>query len=104
MKRIFVASAWRANTPEEAQKNLERAIAACRDVALAGHAPFAPHLFYTRFLDDNTETERAAGMAAGREFLSVCNELWVYGPESPGVRAEIAHAITLSIPVYRITI
>ena len=73
------------------------------EVVVAGHSPYAPHLFCTQFLDDNVEADRQAGIAIGLEFLAVCNELWWWtrlgDPPSSGMRAEIRHAEALGIPV-----
>ena len=65
-----------------------------------GYAPFAPHLLYPRFLDDNEPDERALGMAAGKAWLAVCDELWQWGATiSAGMAEEIALAHELGIPV-----
>jgi hypothetical protein len=50
-------------------------------------------------LDDADPAERAAGMRAGLAFLAVCEAVWVYGPVTEGVAAEIAEARRLGIPV-----
>ncbi len=49
----------------DAHKNLDYACDLCRYVALRGDAPYASHLLLTRFLDDNVEAERAAGIESG---------------------------------------
>jgi len=49
----------------DAEHNLRYAKDLCRYVALRGDAPYASHLLLTRFLDDNVEAERAAGIEAG---------------------------------------
>jgi hypothetical protein len=46
MKRIFVCSPFRGDT----LRNIPFARAACRRIALAGDAPFAPHLLLPQFL------------------------------------------------------
>lgn len=71
--------------------NQQRARELCHSVTLAGHAPYAPHLLFTQFLDDAKPAERALGIAAGKAFLQVCDELWFderYGI-STGMKAEI---------------
>lgn len=45
--------------------NVKYACDLCRYVALRGDAPYASHLLLTRFLDDNVEAERAAGIESG---------------------------------------
>jgi len=96
--RVFVASPWRA-ADAAGRANRERALAACRAAALAGHAPFAPHLLFPRFLDDADPAERAAGMRAGLAILAACEAVWIYGPVTEGVAAEIDAARRLGIPV-----
>ncbi|MDL2287591.1 hypothetical protein LJB90_03430 [Eubacteriales bacterium OttesenSCG-928-G02] len=65
-----------------------------------GYAPYAPHLYLTRCTDDNDPLERAQGMAAGREFLAMCDELWQWGATiSEGMQQEIAFAEQHGIPI-----
>lgn len=97
--RVFVASPWRAGDAAGQAANLRRALAGCRAAVFAGHAPFAPHLLYPRFLDDGDAAERAAGMRAGLAFLAACDEVWAYGPVTDGMAAELAEARRLGIPV-----
>jgi hypothetical protein len=94
-----MASPWRAADAAGRAANRERALAACREAVCAGHAPFAPHLLFPRFLDDGDPAERAAGMRAALAFLAACEAVWVYGPVTEGVAAEIAEARRLGIPV-----
>lgn len=101
MKKVFVCSPYRGNQRE----NTEFARLMCRAVACIGHAPFAPHLLYTQFLKDSIEFERSTGIAAGKAFLSVCDELWVCCKEpgdspSEGMIGEIWLAKKLEIPVF----
>jgi len=97
--RVFVASPWRAPDAAGQANNRRRALAVCREAVFAGHAPFAPHLLYPRFLDDGEAAERAAGMRAGLAFLAACEVVWVYGPVTDGMAAELAEARRLGIPV-----
>ena len=94
-KRIFVASPLRGDI----EANIARAERLCKRVAEMGHAPFAPHLLYTRFLDDSIESERNCGIECGLRFLDACDELWAFGAPTAGMSAEIAHAQALGIPV-----
>lgn len=75
-------------------------MAICQDLTRAGFAAFAPHVFYPRFLDDTIETDRDAGMAAGKAWLRVA-EVAVVDVRlgySEGMRDEIAFCETLGIP------
>ena len=102
LKRIFVCSPLRGigkfNNIEENKKRAEKL---CRIACVQGFAPFAPHLFYTRFLDDRFPLQRQAGIAAGIAFLKVCDELWVYTAAgiSEGMQTKIKAAKALGIKV-----
>ena len=74
MKRIFLCSRYAGNTAN----NETVAERLCRKAIEAGHAPFAPHLLYPRFLDDRNVSERELGITCGLTFMAVCDEVWVY--------------------------
>lgn len=63
-KKVFICSPFapRRGTREEMKKEMERNIRiaqkACRYAALEGNVPYAPHLFFTQFLDDGDRLER----------------------------------------------
>ena len=84
--KIYVCSRLRGNTAgmtekekqEHMQENIKWAEKVCRFIALRGLAvPIAPHLYFTRFLDDAVEMERFTGIKFGLELLDICDELWV---------------------------
>jgi len=91
--RIFVVSPYRAETQAGRVANIRLAWALCEAVVQAGFAPFAPHLFYTEFLDDAHPVERELGISCGLAWLGVASEVWVYAADvehcSSGMRAEI---------------
>jgi hypothetical protein len=49
----------------EVAANVEYAKLACRDCVARGEVPFASHLFFTLFLDDNDPDERRLGIDGG---------------------------------------
>ena len=105
-KRIFVCSPYRprSDDPEERkaemESNLLKARQACRMAAEFDAIPIAPHLYFTQFLDDTTEEERAVGIAMGLALLEKCNELWVFGDTiTEGMAREVSRATRLGIPV-----
>lgn len=63
----------------------------CRIVALRGFIPIAPHIYFTRFLDDKSPNERELGMSCGFELLKLCEEIWVFNFDgiSEGMQREI---------------
>lgn len=72
----------------------------CRFAVKTGHNPFAPHLFYTQFLDDSQPEERKLGMELGMIMLTKCAEVWVFGGTiSSGMEREIARAEARCMPV-----
>ncbi|MCC6450503.1 MAG: hypothetical protein IT574_08080 [Candidatus Aureabacteria bacterium] len=102
MKRILVCSPFASEDPDVQTANVERVRTICRDVALAGDAPFAPHLLLPQFLRDDVVGEREVGLRAGLAWLPVADELWVYGAViSPGMVREIREAEAMGIPVRR---
>jgi hypothetical protein len=92
---IYVASAYRGNV----QLNTERTKRYCRFVINKGCVPFAPHLLYTQFLNDNDKDERQQGLAFGNAILAKCNELWAFGSITNGMLGEIETAAKLGITV-----
>ena len=82
-KKVYVCSPFRptavamADRAEEQRSNIERALKACRILAMMGIQPLAPHLYFTRFLKDELAAERAAGMQFGLSWLEQADELWV---------------------------
>jgi len=97
MKRIFVCSPYAGDV----ELNELIAETLCHQLVKMGYAPFAPHLFFTRFLDDNFQEEREIGIRTGLTFLDVCDEVWVYTGNgiSSGMQHEIEYAETLGKPV-----
>lgn len=106
-KKVYVCSPFRpmaasvADKAEEQRSNIERALKACRILAMMGIQPPAPHLYFTRFLKDDVAAERAAGMQFGLSWLEQADELWVFGDTvSEGMAQEIAKAKELGKPVH----
>jgi hypothetical protein len=52
--------------------------AACWDCMTRGEAPFASHLIYTRYLDDNNPESRQIGMHCGRAWIRAVDYMVVY--------------------------
>ena len=106
-KTVYVCSPFRPTAVSEADRdaeqrsNIERALNACRILAMMGIQPLAPHLYFTRFLKDELAAERAAGMKFGLSWLEQADELWVFGDTvSEGMAQEIAKAKELGKSVH----
>lgn len=102
MDKVFVCSPLVGNVPEDASEHvIEQAMKNNQDwaemycwyVTMHGHRPFAPHLFYTRFLNDRDPKARELGIQMGLEDLKECVELWIFLHEgdtpSRGMKREI---------------
>ena len=98
-KLVYICSPCRGDY----EKNIQKAQGYCREAMekWPDVLPIAPHVYFTQFLDDENETERELGMAAGIALLDKCDELWVYGIETPsaGMASEIAYAKAHGIPI-----
>lgn len=83
--------------------NIKKAIHYCREIVRTDPTavPIAPHIYCTRFLNDNIPAERAAGLDIGLALLAVCSEIWVYGIENPSedMKAEIQYAKSHGIKI-----
>ena len=98
-KLVYICSPCRGDV----EKNIEKAQRYCREAVELWDdvIPIAPHVYFTQFLDDTKQEERAAGMDMGLSLLAMCDELWVYGIENPseGMRNEIEYAKQHQIPI-----
>ena len=94
-KLVFVSSPYRGNVV----RNVGVARAAARLVFDAGHVPVVPHLYITQVLDDDVEEDRKLGIHAALQLLARCDEVWVFGEPSEGMRLEIGEAHRLDIPL-----
>lgn len=94
---IFICSPYRGDV----EANLKNACEYCRFTVRQGGIPSAPHLLFTRFLDDTNAVQRDAGIIMGIEMLTLCHELWAFGTPTSGMRLEISEAMRLGVPVRR---
>jgi hypothetical protein len=93
---VYICSLYRGDI----ETNTINARRYCRYAYEQGFHPFAPHLYYPQFLDENNETERAAGMHYALMQMWRMKEVWVFGERrSEGMRAEIDLAVDLGIPI-----
>lgn len=100
MPKVFICSPYRGDVYE----NILNAKRYCRMAVESGYIPFAPHLFFPRFLRDGDETERELALRMGRVFPDDCRELWVFGDTvTEGMRAEINRARHRRLTIRRFT-
>jgi hypothetical protein len=98
MKNVFVSSQFRGNV----KRNVWAARQYCAFVLKQGNKPFAPHLFYTQFMDDDVYEERVKGIEFCMMDLRCSDEIWVFivdGVISEGMEAEMNAAKKMSMPM-----
>ena len=100
---IYVCSPYRGESEEEVSRNVEYAMGCSEFVITQACVPLAPHLLYTRFLNDDVADDRLIGMICADTLLRRCDEIWVFGEYgvSEGMREEIDQARRLCMP-YRL--
>lgn len=96
-KLVYICSPLRGDY----ENNIDNAIGYSRMAFKMGYIPITPHIYFTRFMDDENSKERSMAMDAGIQLLLMCSEVWVFGLDNPseGMRAEIAEAIRNNIPI-----
>lgn len=99
-KLVYIVSPYAGDV----EANVAFAKTTCRYAMEQGATPIAAHLLYPQMLDDSVPAEREAGIRMGLRVLATCDELWLCGDRlSHGMRAKLAAAEQLGIPVRRIT-
>lgn len=82
------------------EKNIDSARRYSKFAMEQGTIPFAPHLLFPQFLDENDRTQRDLGIFFGLVLLGKCDEMWVFGsPPSRGMGVEIAKARKRGLPI-----
>jgi hypothetical protein len=97
MKRVIVESPYAGDT----QRNIEYAKECCLDCIKRGEVPFASHLFFPQFLDDNNPDHRTIGLHMGYDFWEKAEEIVFYVDFglSPGMEKALAKAFIENKPV-----
>jgi len=84
----------------DVDRNVERACGYALFALSQGKCPVAPHIYFTRFMDDGDPAQRALGLSFALEWLSRCEEIWVFGEKmSAGMLRELEAADRKEIPV-----
>lgn len=99
---VYICSPYNAKTEEERTANAAFAEKYCRYVVNEGNIPIAPHIYFTRFMDNGNEAERILGQEIGIELLKKADSMIVLRNEniSAGMEREIKYAANhLGIPV-----
>ena len=96
MKRVIVESPF-AGDRETNIKYLKRCLIDCLD---RGESPYASHLFFPQFLDDDVPEERMMGIEAGLEWGSVAELTVVY--DDLGVTEGMEQGINAAVDAGRL--
>lgn len=72
---VYICSPYQ----NDIQNNIQNAQKFCKFAVDKGYCPFAPHLFFPQFLNDNIAAERNKGFELNKNFLNLAQELWVFG-------------------------
>lgn len=97
-KIAYICSALKGDI----ETNRQKAISYCRYAVLNGFVPYAPHVLFTEFMDDDIPGERHIAMDMSDVMLRRADELWVFSEDycvSERMRREISLAQFLKIPV-----
>ena len=93
---VYICSPYAGNTV----RNILAAQKYCRYAVEQGYLPFAAHLFFPQFLNDENPTERSLGLSFGNVFMDKCSEVWIFGSEySAGMKAEYACAVRKGLKI-----
>ena len=93
---VFICSPY----ADDPLNNERRAIRYCQFAVHQGYIPIAPHIYFTRFLDERNPKDRELGLFMGHVMLTKCVELWVFGDRvTPGMECEIAKAGERAMPI-----
>jgi hypothetical protein len=107
MKLVYVCSPYRGikgkhiGSDDKIKLHEEIAKAICFTVAENDLVPIAPHLYFTKFLDDSFEDERNMGINCGLALLEKCDVMMIYTGccgISVGMRMEIEYTKSNNIP------
>ncbi|MEM5784982.1 MAG: DUF4406 domain-containing protein [Candidatus Aenigmatarchaeota archaeon] len=88
MKKIYICSPFRRNIKHNTKLAKHWAV----EIIRQGNLPIAPHLYFPLFLNDDNEYERELGIKFGLKLLKICDEVWVYGEPTEGMKKEIQRA------------
>ena len=85
-------------------RNILAAQKYCRYAADSGYIPFAAHLLYPQFLNDEDKGERELGLFFGNILMDKCDEVWIFGSVlSAGMQAEYDRAVKKGYRIRRFT-
>ena len=90
----YICSRYAGKDREEVEENLRWTERFCAFALKGNAAPVAPHLMYSRILEDDNPEERDLGMRCGIRLLRQCDEVWVLVRD--GISAGMAEEINMA--------
>ena len=95
-KVVYICSKYAGNV----EFNVKQAKRYCLFAVGEGYIPFAAHLLYPQFLNDNDPEQRSLGLSFGNALMDRCDEMWVFGEElSSGMSAEYERVLAKGYPI-----
>ena len=92
MVKVYICSPLRGDY----YSNQRKAEKYCRAAVMLGFFPVAPHIYLTRFMDDDNLKERKQALEIGLSLIEECEAMWVFIPDgetpSEGMQREIDRA------------
>lgn len=95
MKTVYICSPFRGDE----ETNIANARLYSQHAVSCGAIPIAVHLLFPQFLDDSDPKQRKIGINMGLEILEKCDEMWVFGEPTSGMKLEMTEAKKLQIPI-----
>ena len=89
---VYICSAYGGR-----QENYEKAVEYCKMAAREGNILLASHVMLHGIISE--EAGREKGLEAGRNLITLCDQVWVFGIRTSGMKEEIAFARQLGIPI-----
>lgn len=87
---VYICSPYAGDTV----RNILAAQKYCKFAVTSGYIPFASHLLYPQFLNDDDPEERKLGLFFGNVFMDKCDEIWLFGSSySAGMQTEYDRAV-----------
>lgn len=97
---VYICSPYAGDTV----RNILAAQKYCRYATDSGYIPFAAHLLYPQFLNDEDKGERELGLFFGNILMDKCDEVWIFGSTlSTGMQAEYDRAVKKGYRIRRFT-
>ena len=110
-KKVFICSPYRPEGKDDEEKkiwsviNIMIAMLACDNAVERGYSPLCPHLYFPYLFLYGDPIECELGLRFGKEWLDLCDEIWVIGDQiTEGMAEQIEYAIELGKPMKNVCV